>query len=90
MALSDVKCRNTLPRHRGIPIFGVTAQTPTNQWNRKSYSWRSIKSRSERIEWNACNRIARSSFPGGSTVSRSANTAQQNHAPARFLALRQA
>ncbi len=37
---------------------------PTNQRNRRSYSSRSTKSRSERIEWNACKGIARSNFSG--------------------------
>jgi len=38
---------------------------PTNQRNSRSNSSRSINCRSERIEENACNSMARSSFSGG-------------------------
>jgi hypothetical protein len=38
---------------------------PTKQRNSGSNSTRSINCRSERIEWNACNSIARSNFSDG-------------------------
>lgn len=53
---------------------------PTNQRNRRSYSSRSIKIRSERIEQNACSSIARCSFSGG-IEGPPANTAPPSPAP---------